>query len=83
MPDIKKTILRKLFRRRIIGGKHTALEHITAGIPTHLHGEAKRAAQELIKEGLIHAKTTSYGVQISLNPDRLDEIENKIENLGL
>jgi len=79
MLSIQQIILRKLFRRRIIGGKHTAFEHITAGIPSHLQGEAKKAAQELIKEGFILAKPTSYGLQISLNPKRIEEITRIIE----
>ncbi len=78
MPSIQQIILRKLYRRRIIGGKHTAFEHITAGMPTHLHGEAKNVADELIKAGLILAKPTSYGLQISLNP-RIEEITRIIE----
>lgn len=72
--NLKQTILRKLFRRRIIGGKHTAFEHVTASIPKHLHGDAKKAAGELIKEGLILSKPTGYGLHISLNPERIAEI---------
>ena len=77
--DLKRVILRKLFRRRIIGGKHTAFEHVTSGIPNHLAGDAKHAADELIKEGLILTKPTSYGLQISLNPERIDEIMKMVE----
>jgi len=77
--DIKQVILRKLFRRRIIGGKHTAFEHVTAGIPKHLNGDAKKAAEDLIKQGLILTKPTSYGLQMSLNTDRIDDIIRIIE----
>jgi hypothetical protein len=77
--DLKQVILRKLFRRRMIGGKHTAFEHVTAGIPKHLHGDAKKAAEALIKEGLIIPKPTSYGLQISLNPQRIGEIIRIVE----
>jgi len=66
--DLKKIILRKLYRHRIIGGKHTAVEHLTKGLPRHLTGDAKEAVNELIKEGLILPKSTSYGLQVSLNP---------------
>lgn len=76
----KQIILRKLFRHRIIGGKHTAFEHITASIPKHLHGQAKKAAHDLVKEGFILIKQTSYGVQISLNPERLEEIIHILEH---
>ena len=79
MLDYKKIILRKLFRRRVIGGKHTAVEHLTKGLPKHLVGEAKNAVTELIKEGLILSKPTSYGLQVSLNPEKIDEIYRIIE----
>ena len=77
--DFKKIILRKLFRRRVIGGKHTAIEHLTKGLPKHVVGEAKNAANELIKERLIISKPTSYGLQVSLNPEKIDEISRIIE----
>ena len=79
--DYKPLVLRKLFRRRIIGGKHTAFEHVMMVVPGHATGEVKKAAEELIKDGFINAKKTSYGLQISLNPDRLEEIENIITNV--
>lgn len=77
--NIRAIILRKLFRRRVIGGKHTAFENIMSGIPGHLTGDAKKAAEEMIKEGLINSKPTSYGLQISLNPEKIDEIMQIIE----
>ena len=70
--DLKKIILRKLYRHRIIGGKHTAVEHLTKGLPRHLTGDAKEAVNELIKEGLILPKSTSYGLQVSLNPRKIN-----------
>ena len=73
--DLKKIILRKLYRHRIIGGKHTAIEHLTKGLPKHIAGNAKEAVKELIKEGLLLAKHTSYGVQVSLNPKKIEEID--------
>ncbi|MBI4146035.1 hypothetical protein HY489_01715 [Candidatus Woesearchaeota archaeon] len=78
--NLRVVILRKLFRRRVIGGKHTAFENVTSGIPSHLSGDAKTTADELIKERLILSKPTSYGLQISLNPERLDEIIKIIES---
>lgn len=77
--DMYKIILRKLYRHRIIGGKHTAVEHLTKGLPKHMVGFAKEAVKELIKEGFILQKSTSYGVQVSLNPEKIDEIEKIIE----
>ena len=78
--DFKKIILRKLFRLRVIGGKHTAIENLTKGLPKHAIGEAKDAVKELIKEGFIIQKPTSYGLQVSLNSEKIDEIIKIIEN---
>ena len=72
--DIAKIILRKLYRRRVIGGKHTAVEHLTKGLPRHAAGAAKEIIKELIKQGFIIPKSTSYGLQVSLNPEKIDEI---------
>ncbi len=77
--DLAKIILRKLYRRRVIGGKHTAVEHLTKGLPKNLAGEAKEVVKELIKEGFIIPKKTSYGLQVSLNPEKIDEISKIIE----
>ncbi|MCH8003146.1 MAG: hypothetical protein IH934_00810 [Nanoarchaeota archaeon] len=76
---LAKIILRKLYRRRIIGGKHTAVEHLTKGLPKHVAGAAKNVVKELIKEGFILSKPTSYGLQVSLNPEKIDEVSKIIE----
>ncbi len=78
--DFKKIILRKLYRRRVIGGKHTAVENLTKGLPKHAVGEAKQAVKELVKEDLVLEKPTSYGLQVSLNPEKIDEIFRIIED---
>ena len=65
--NYKKIILRKLYRGGVIGGKHTAVEHLTKGLPSHAIGEAKKAVNELIKEKFVLSKPTSYGLQVSLN----------------
>jgi len=77
--ELKKIILRKLFRRRIIGGKHTAIEHLTKGLPKQLRGDAKDAIHSLITDGLLLPKPTSYGLQVSLNPERLHDISRIVE----
>ena len=68
-----------MFRLRVIGGKHTAIEHLTKGLPKHAVGEAKNIVKELVKEGLILQKSTSYGLQVSLNPEKIEEITKIIE----
>jgi len=72
--DFKAIILRKLFRHRMIGAKHTAIEHLTKGLPKHAIGDAKDAVKELIKKELILQKPTSYGLQVSINQEKIDEI---------
>ena len=78
--DFEKIILRKLFRRRIIGGKHTAVENLTKSMPKHVIGQAKIAVNNLIKQNLILSKPTSYGLQVSLNPEKLEEILKDIDD---
>lgn len=77
--DLKIQILRKLFRHRVIGGKHTAIEHLFHGFPKHRIGEAKEIIDELVKQNIILVKTTSYGLQVSLNPEKIEEVIKIIE----
>jgi len=76
---LKATILKKLKRRGKWGHAHTSLDKLTSGIPKHLRGLAKDVAKELIKEGLLISKPTSYGLEVSLNPRRKAEIDKIIE----
>jgi hypothetical protein len=76
--DIEKTILRKLLADRFIGHRHTSIDNVPKGFPKHLRGEVKKATKRLIKEGFIIAKTTAYGLQVSLNPRKIAEIEEII-----
>ena len=80
--NFKIIILRKLFRHRYIGGKHTAIENLSKGIPRDKVHEAKEATEELIKENFIISKPTSYGVQISLNPEKIEEVIRLLEENG-
>ncbi|MCX6708099.1 MAG: hypothetical protein NTW67_00415 [Candidatus Woesearchaeota archaeon] len=45
------------------------------GLPSHAKGDIKDAAEELIKEEILITKPTSYGMQVSLNPRKREEIE--------
>lgn len=66
-----------------MGGVHTSFDVLARGIPKHLRGEAKEVAAELIKDGLLLSKPTSYGLEVSLNPKKRNEIEKIIkESLG-
>ncbi len=77
--DFTQLILIKLYRRRIIGGKHTAVENLTKGLPKHAVGAAKEAVSELIKNGFLLPKKTLYGLQVSLNPEKIREISGLVD----
>jgi len=79
LEDIKKTILEKMYRNGYIGARHTAEDSLPKGFPSHRRGEVKDAVKELIKEGLLIPKPTSYGLQVSLNKYRIAEIERIIK----
>jgi len=72
---LKATIFKKLKRRGKWEHAHTSFDKLTSGIPKHLRGPAKDIAEELIKEGLLLVKPTSYGLEVSLNPRRKAEID--------
>jgi len=78
--DVAKKILEKLLRHEYIGGRHTAFENVSKGFPKHLVGDVKKAAKELVKMNLILQKITSYGLQVSLNPRKMEEIEKIIRD---
>lgn len=78
---LKAMILKKLKRRGKWGHAHTSFDKLTSGIPKHLRGLAKEVAEDLIKEGLLLAKPTSYGLEVSLNPRRKAEIDEIIKYL--
>jgi hypothetical protein len=76
--ELKAMILHKLARRRKWGESHTAFENVAKGVPPHLKGRYKDLAVELIKDNIIIRKPTGYGLQISLNVKRSDEIKMMI-----
>ena len=75
---IKATILYHLRRKKVIGGVHTHFDTLKRGFPSQLGKDIDKIAKQLIKEGLIITKPTSYGLQVSLNKERLKEIEEFI-----
>ena len=79
---LKATMLKKLKRRGKWGGRaHTSFDVLARGIPKHLRGDAKEVATELIKDGLLLSKSTSYGLEVSLNPKMREEIERIIKEI--
>jgi len=80
--EIKSHIIFKLHWKKYWGGRHTAIESVKKGIPKHLGGRYLDKTKELIKEGLIVSKPTSYGLQISLNPKFREEIIERAERFA-
>lgn len=75
---IKATILYHLRRKKIIGNVHTHFDTLKKGFPSHLGKDIDKIAKELIKQELLITKPTSYGLQISLNKEKIAEIEKFI-----
>ena len=75
---IAATILYNLRRKKTIGGKHTHFDTLRRGFPRHLSGDVSEVVKDLIKQGLIVSKSTSYGLQVALNKNRIVEIEKFI-----
>lgn len=81
---IRATILYHLRRKKAIGGAHTPFDTVRKGFPGHVGKEVTKIANQLIKEGLIITKPAEYGLQISLNKERIKEIDNYIsKKLGI
>jgi len=71
--QIKAVILLKLYKRGNWGGSHTAFDNLKKGFKAKElgKGDLKRVddmGKKLIREGLLLAKPTHYGLQASLNP---------------
>jgi hypothetical protein len=67
-----------MYNDRMINERHTAVENLSRGVPSHMRGEIQSGVRKLIKMGYIIPKTTSYGLQVSLNHHMIAEIENAI-----
>ncbi|MEK6926841.1 MAG: hypothetical protein AABX11_00260 [Nanoarchaeota archaeon] len=78
---IKARLLYHLRKKNVIGAKHTHYDTLKFGFPKHLGKEISNISQELIKQSWILTKPTSYGLQVSLNKDKLKEIEEFIKKV--
>lgn len=73
-----KTVLRRLWNLKCIGGKHTSRENTLRGFQKSKRGKGTDAINELIRRNLIIPKSTSYGEQIALNPRLIRDIRQII-----
>lgn len=74
---IKKIIVRKLWRKRMWLHKHTNIHNLPKGLSNELRfsKHIKKAIDELLKEQILLSKPTHYGLEVSLNPQKIKEIE--------
>lgn len=79
--QVKATMLYHLRRKRIIGAKHTHYDTLKFGFPSHMGKEIENITKELIKQDYLITKPTNYGLQVSLNHERLREIEEFIKRI--
>ncbi|MBI2673606.1 hypothetical protein HYX19_05055 [Candidatus Woesearchaeota archaeon] len=78
---IKKFIVRRLYRKRMWMHKHTNINNLPKGLSNELRvsKEVKKAIEELLKERILLSKPTHYGLEVSLNPEKIREIDGLIE----
>jgi len=81
--QIKAAILLKLYKRGKWGGNHTAFDNLKKGFKAKELGKrglerVDHMGRGLIKEGLLLAKPTHYGLQVSLNPRQNQAIKTII-----
>jgi hypothetical protein len=76
--SIRKAILKKLFKHRFIGGKHTELRNVVKGFPPNLIKEFKEEVKNLIRDGFLLSKVSTGEIHVSLNPRMLEEIRKEI-----
>ncbi len=76
---LKWWVLHKMLLHTWVGKKHTNIDNIPKGQPKHLYKIIKNVIKDFRRENLILFKPTSYGIQVSLNPRRIEEIIEYIE----
>lgn len=77
---IKAKLLFKLARRRKWGGSHMAFDNLKNGFKPRDHELVKEAAEDLVKQNLLFRKPTGYGLHVSLNHERAQEIKKIISD---
>ncbi len=75
---IEIAILKHLYKHAYIGKRHTPFENALKGIPIHLRGEAKDSLEIMMKTGLVLPYPTGHGLDVRINPERVDEVKRII-----
>ncbi len=82
--QVRSTILDKLARKRKWKASHIPQDTIIKWVSNKIKRNGRRVEKllnDLIRNGFIISKPTHYGVEISLNPERSQEILKIIERL--
>ena len=77
--EIKGKILHKLTRLGKFKHSHTSIDNLPKGFPSELRGNVKDCVKELIKEGILFTKPTSYGLEVSINTEKKEKIMNYVD----
>jgi len=76
---LRAKILFKLARMRKWHNSHTAFDNLKKGFKPHEHKDVKKISGDLIKDGYLLKKPTKYGLHVSLNHHKAQEIKNRIK----
>jgi len=71
--DVTIWILQKMYRNKIIGGKHISLQNLKTDLPSHIRGDADKKLKKLIKANLV-LQHPNYGMQYNLNHEKIEVI---------
>ena len=61
--------------------KHTNINNLSKGLSNKLRvsKQVKKVIEELLNEQILLSKPTHYGLEVSLNPKKIREIEELID----
>ncbi|MCL2116084.1 MAG: hypothetical protein FWH29_07675 [Methanobrevibacter sp.] len=77
--EVQKEILYSLFRTRHIGKKHTPLNNLCKKLAKIPCKQIRHNTNSLIKKYLILLYPTGHGIDIRLNPRKMNEITEIIK----
>jgi len=77
--EIMARLIHKLYRRGNWGKSHTSFKNLKKGFNQRNLGKkglkrVDRVGEFMIKKGLLHSKQTGYGLEVSLEYTRKDEL---------
>ncbi len=77
--EIMARLIHKLYRRGNWGESHTSFENLKKGFNQRNLGKkglkrVDKVGEVMIKKGLLHSKKTGYGLEVSLEYTRKDEL---------